>query len=161
MRRPARACWACGPWPSSSLRAGPRSGSRITLRQPRRTLSLPTSTALTEAAKLADELARDRSLVDRARRDLPEAHAVVAGYPLSPAAIVGEGDMRVAFDRATRLLEVTRTGVGRFTHLCLENDEGAIALVVYGDGRILAATGPRGKSVRLLTALSAALRTAA
>ncbi len=127
---------------------------------PRRTLSLPTGTALTEAAKLADELARDRSLVERARRHLPDAHAVVAGYPLTPAGIVGEGDMRAAFDRAARLLEVNRTGVGRFTHLCLETDEGAIAMVVYGDGRILAATGPRGKSLRLMTALSAALRTA-
>jgi len=125
---------------------------------PRRTLSLPTAAALTEAAKLADELARDRVLVERARRDLPAAHAVVAGYPLSPAAIVGEGTIRPAFDRAARLLEVNRAGVGRFTHLCLETDEGAIALVVYGEGRLLAATGPRGQSVRLLTALSAALR---
>lgn len=125
---------------------------------PRRTLSLPTATALTEAAKLADELARDRALVQRSRRDLPAAHAVVAGYPLSPAAIIGEGDMRAAFDRAARLLEVNRAGIGRFTHLCVETDEGATALVVYGEGRILAATGPRGQSVRLLTALSAALR---
>lgn len=126
----------------------------------RRTLSLPTITALTEAAKLADELARDRVLVERARRDLPGALAVVAGYPLSPAAIVGDGDMRAAFDRAARLVEVNRAGIGRFTHLCLETEEDAIALVVFGEGRILAATGARGKSVRLLTALSAALRAA-
>ncbi len=125
----------------------------------RRTLSLPTATALTEAAKLADELARDRALVERARRALPGARAVAAGYPLSPASIVGDGDVRATFDRAARLLEVNRTEIGRFTHLCLENDEGAIALVVYGQGRLLAATGPRGTSVKLLTALAASLRT--
>ncbi len=124
----------------------------------RRTLSLPTSAALTEAAKLADERARDRDLVTQVRRAVPEARAVVAGYPPSPGAVVGDGDLREAFATGTRLLEANRAQVGRFTHLCLENDAGAVALAVYGEGRLLVATGPRGKSMTLLAALAAALR---
>jgi hypothetical protein len=128
-------------------------------RPPRkRTLSLPTATALTEAAKLADELDRDRTLVARVRHALPAARAVAAGYPPSPGAIVGEGPMREAFDTACRLLEANRPQVGRFSHLCLEPEEGALAIVMYGEGRLLVATGDRGTSLRLLAALSAAVR---
>lgn len=124
----------------------------------RRTLSLPTTAALTEAAKLADELARDGELVRRARAALPDALGIAAGYPLSPGAIVGHGDHHGAFDIGARLLEANRAQVGRFTHLCLENDAGAVALVVYGEGRVLVATGARGKSMTLLAALAATLR---
>ena len=137
-----------------------RGSFRVEPYQPprRRTLSLPTTAALTEAAKLADELARDRELVTQVRHSVPEARAVVAGYPPSPGAIVGDGDLRQAFDTGTKLLEANRAQVGRFTHLCLENDEGSVALAVYGEGRLLVATGPRGKSMTLLAALAAALR---
>ncbi len=124
----------------------------------RKTLMLPAATALTEAAKLLDELGRDRKLVASARKLVPAARAVVAGYPLSRAPNCGDGDSGNAFGVACRLFEANRTVLGKVTHLCAEGESEAVALVTYGEGNLLAATGNTGQSLKLLAALAQALR---
>lgn len=124
----------------------------------RRTLMLPAATALTEAAKLIDELERDRKLVALVRRAAPGAHSVVTGYPLSQSPSFGDGDATKAFGLACRLFEANRAVLSQVSHLCVEGDRSAVALVIYGEGNLLAATGGAGQSLKLLAALAQAVR---
>lgn len=124
----------------------------------RKTLMLPAATALTEAAKLLDELDRDRALVSLVRKAAPNARAVVTGYPLSQAATFGEGDVAPAFALATKLFEANRSVLSKVSHLSAEGDGVAVALVTYGEGNLLAATGASGQSLKLLAALAQAVR---
>ncbi len=124
----------------------------------RKTLNIPAATGLTEAAKLLDEIERDRGLVDAAHEACPSAHGIASGYPLSPTPSYGVGDMTQAFTAGRRLLEATRGAVSKLSHLCVEGEDGSVAVVVYGDGNLLAAHGPTGQSLRLLAGLSRAVR---
>ncbi len=124
----------------------------------RRTLATPVATALTEATKLLDEVARDRVLLDAVLRTFPDVRGVATGYPLGQAAGVGRGDAATAFELARRLLEANRGVLGKITHLCAESEDGAVAVVAYGEGNLLAATAAPGKSLRLLAALAQAVR---
>jgi DNA-binding IclR family transcriptional regulator len=71
---------------------------------------------------------------------------------------VGHGDAATAFELARRLLEANRGVLGKITHLCAESEDGAVAVVAYGEGNLLAATAAPGKSLRLLASLAQAVR---
>lgn len=144
----------------AQLLAAEEGGIRVEpYRAPRRsTLSVSAATALTEATKRIDELARDRALVQAVARALPEVRGVAAGYPLDHTPSAGYGDAAETFRLATALLDAHRAVVGAVTHLSSESEAGAVALVRYGEQNVLAATAASGKSLRLLAALAQSLR---
>lgn len=127
---------------------------------PRKTIHLPTATAVTEAMRLVDEQARDRDLLDRVRRAFPAVEAAAVGYVLAqaPNLAFGPGSDEL-FALATGLLERNRDALGKLTHLSLEADLGAVALLRYGESNLLIARAPRGKSMVLLGTLVKLMRT--
>jgi hypothetical protein len=124
----------------------------------RRTVHVPTAAALTEAARLIDEQRRDGALLDAVQAQCPEASGVAVGYAPSERPAETRGDGTVAFGLALRALDALRPLAGRVSHLAVEGEGRAIAALRFGDGHVLCAAGPRGRSVALLSALAAAIR---
>lgn len=124
----------------------------------RKTIHLPTTSAITEAARLHDERRRDQTLVQSVQQGCPSCDSVAIGYPLAqtPSFAVGDGDE--VFAVAKGLLEQNRELLGRITHLSLENDRHGYALLVFGEGNLLAGRVPPGKSLVLLAAMAKAVR---
>jgi hypothetical protein len=132
-------------------------------RQPsRRTVHVPTTAALAEAARLIDEQRRDRTLLGAVSEACPDALGIAVGYALNDAPTVASGDGATAFAIGLALLESSRPAVGPATHLCVEGERHAHAVVTFGEGHVVAAHAPRGRSMVLLSGLAKALkRTAA
>lgn len=138
--------------PSVDFEVGPYSAPN------RKTIHLPTTSAVTEAARLNDERARDARLVSAVREACPLCDSVAIGYTLSQAPHYQVGDGGEVFAVAKGIIEQNRDLLGRISHLSVENDRCGYALVIFGEGNLLAGRVPKGKSLVLLAALARAVR---
>ncbi|CAN5735010.1 hypothetical protein BH23DEI1_BH23DEI1_07050 [soil metagenome] len=125
----------------------------------RRTLHVSTAAALTEAARVIDEQRRDGRLLEAVITACPDALGVATGYLLNDAPTRTQGDGVAAFARGVALVEAVKATVSGVTHLCVEAESHAFAIVVYRDGQVLAAHAPRGRSLMLLSSLAKAVKT--
>jgi hypothetical protein len=124
----------------------------------RKTIHLPTTSAVTEAARLNDERSRDEVLVRSVQEACPSCDSIVIGYSLSQAPSFATGERSEVFTIAKGLLEQNRDLLGKITHLSVENDGHGYALLVFGEGNLLAGRVPQGKSLVLLAAMAKAVR---
>ncbi len=127
---------------------------------PRRTVHVSTPAALTEAARLVDEGRRAAEVLRRIVADVPDVLGAAIGYPLNEAPATTHGDGAHAFGVAKELLELARAQVGTASHLAVEGERHAFAILRYGEGNVVAAHAPRGRSLVLLAALTKAVRSA-
>ncbi len=125
---------------------------------PRRTVHVPTPAALTEAARLVDETRREASLLRTVADAVPDVLGLAVGYPLNDAPTTTLLDGATAFGVAKELLEGARVRVGTASHLAIEGDRHAFAALRFGEGSVVAAFAPRGRSLLLLSALTKAVR---
>jgi hypothetical protein len=125
---------------------------------PRRTVHVSTPAALTEAARLVDEGRRASEVLRRIVQDVPDVLGAAIGYPLNEAPATTHGDGAHAFGVAKELLELARGQVGTASHLAVEGERYAFAILRYGEGNVVAAHAPRGRSLVLLAALTKAVR---
>ncbi|MFN2321339.1 MAG: DUF4388 domain-containing protein [Trueperaceae bacterium] len=125
---------------------------------PRRTVHVSTPAALTEAARLVDEGRRAAEVLRRIAADVPDVLGAAIGYPLNEAPATTHGDGARAFGVAKELLELVRGQVGTASHLAVEGDRHAFAILRFGEGNVVAAHAPRGRSLVLLAALTKAVR---
>lgn len=124
----------------------------------RRTVHVPTPAAITEAARLVDETRREAALLRTVADAVPDVLGLAVGYPLNDAPTTTLGDGATAFVVAKELLEGARSRVGNASHLAIEGDRHAFAALRFGEGSIVAAFAPRGRSLLLLAALTKAVR---
>lgn len=124
----------------------------------RRTVHVATATALTEASRLIDEQRRDLGLLAHVAAACPDATGIAVGYALTEQPADVHGDGVAAFTAAVALLEAVRPSAGAVSHLALEGERAALAVVRLGRDRLLAAQAPRGRSVVLLSALAKAVK---
>jgi CheY-like chemotaxis protein len=124
----------------------------------RKTIHLPTTSAVTEAARLNDEQSRDEQLVDTIREACPSCDTLVIGYPLAQAPSFGMGESDELFVIAKGLIEQNRDLLGRVTHVSIENDRHGYAMMLFGEGNLIAGRVPQGKSLVLLAALARAVK---
>ena len=124
----------------------------------RKTIHLPTTSAVTEAARLNDERSRDEVLVQSVQQACPTCDSIAIGYSLSQAPSFATGESAEVFTIAKGLLEQNRDLLGKITHLSVENDRYGYALIVFGEGNLLAGRVPQGKSLVLLAAMAKAVR---
>lgn len=124
----------------------------------RRTVHVPTAAALTEAARLVDEAARAGEVLRRVAAEVPDVLGAAVGYPLNEAPTTVHGDGAHAFTVAKELLELARGRVGVASHLAVEGERHAFAALRFGEGNVIAAHAPRGRSLVLLAALTKAVR---
>lgn len=124
----------------------------------RRTLHVPTAAALTDAARLIDEQRRDAALLDAVRAGCSDTTGVAVGYPLSEQPSDSRGEGQSAFTLGVQLFDAIKHPAGQVSHLALESERHAVAAVRFGEGRVLAALAPRGRSMVLLSALSKAIK---
>ena len=124
----------------------------------RRTVHVSTPAALTEAARLVDEGRRGAEVLRRIVADVPDVLGAAIGYPLNEAPATTHGDGARAFGVAKELLELVRGQVGTASHLAVEGERHAFAILRYGEGNVVAAHAPRGRSLVLLAALTKAVR---
>jgi hypothetical protein len=124
----------------------------------RRTVHVSTVAALTEAARLIDEQRRDRLLLEAVRTACPDALGVATGYLLNEAPAEVSGDGVTSFAQGVTLIEAVKGAVTGISHLSVESEAHAHAIVVYGDGHVLAAHAARGRSLVLLSALAKAVK---
>ena len=118
----------------------------------RRTVHVATAVALTEAARVLDEQRRDAKLLDAIEVATRATGIAVANAPSErPTATRGAGE--AAFALAVAALAALKPATGPVSHLALETDQGALAVLRSGDGRLLVATATRGRSLTLLSAL--------
>ena len=127
----------------------------------RATVNLPASTALTEAARLADEHRRGRQLIATVADACRATRAVTVGYLHGSNCEDGRGDKEVLYQRAKALLTTVRDlAGGRPQQLLLATDSSAIAICVYAEDQLLAAEAPGEAGERLLKAVTAAIDSA-
>lgn len=125
-------------------------------RPPKRaTIGLPVATAMTEAARLADEQQRYAELMAAVRRECPAVTDMAAGY-LRGALSQGYGGAADLFDLAQKLLEHP-LGIGRVTELSLTSESSALVLSLFGDDNLLAAKAPAEFRGRLYAAVHSAV----
>lgn len=124
----------------------------------RRTVHVATAAGLTEASRLIDEQRRDATLLDSVAAACPDATGIAIGYALAEQPSDQRGDGAEAFGAAVGLLEAVRPRAGLASHLSVEGERAALAVVRLGQDRLLAAQAPRGRSVVLLSALAKALK---
>lgn len=124
----------------------------------RKTVHLPTTAALTEAARLADERRRDIGLVEAVLTRCPDATAVFTGYPLASTFTHGVGEAQQLFATAGALLERNRDLLStQVRDLAVTTDGTAYVLAQYGEGNLLAASAPTPRRFALLDAVHGAL----
>lgn len=148
----------------AELLASPAIDFRVLPYRPpeRATINLPVTAALGEAARYLDERRRDQTAVRRVLSRFPTARAVAAGYYLAGEPLAGHGEAEELFVTARKLLARNREhGTGAVRALSLDAADGAYALCIFGEDRLLAALGPAGSAAPLLAEVERAARAAA
>jgi CheY-like chemotaxis protein len=108
----------------------------------RPSINLPASSALTEAARIADELDRFQIFIDKTRKACPSIIAIAIGYPLNATPILGYGDAAL-FQKAKIIIEKNRDILGKLSQFFGLSDQGAFAFVTFGEsGNIIVAAAP-------------------
>jgi len=129
-------------------------------RPPSRSVNLPIMTALTEASRQRDEALRNRRLLAAVKEGHPEATGLAVGYPVNVAPDDGLADGAVAHGLLVRYADATKgvAAIGRPTHLALEGDGVAWALMALRNGLYLSGTTARGRSLNLLATMVKCVR---
>jgi hypothetical protein len=123
----------------------------------RNSINLPVATALTEAARLADEERRYQKMIDDIVRLCPAVTAIAIGYPLATAPIQGFGNATDLFQRAKDLLSRSREALGdKAIELLISSEQVSLALVSLNEGNIMVASGPLKARGALFKALKEA-----
>ncbi len=127
---------------------------------PRLSINLPFMTALTEATRQRDEGVRNRRLLAAVKEGHPEATGLAVGYPVNavPDDVLEDGAL--AHGLSYRYAEVTKgvAGIGQPTHLALEAQGIAWALMALRNGLLLTGTTSRGRSLNLLATMVKCVR---
>jgi CheY-like chemotaxis protein len=108
----------------------------------RPSINLPASSALTEAARMADELKRFQTFIDKVRKACPSVTAVAIGYPLNATPLQGFADATVLFQKAKTVLEKNRDTLGKLNQFFGLSEQGAFAFATFGEGHMLVASAP-------------------
>jgi CheY-like chemotaxis protein len=113
----------------------------------RPSINLPASSALTEAARISDELDRFQIFIDKTRKACPSITAIAIGYPLNATPIQGYGDIVTLFQKAKTIIEKNRDTLGKLGQFFGLSEQGAFAFVTFGEGGniIVAAAPPNAK----------------
>jgi Domain of unknown function (DUF4388) len=113
----------------------------------RPSINLPASSALTEAARISDELDRFQIFIDKTRKACPSITAIAIGYPLNATPIQGYGDTITLFQKARTIIEKNRDTLGKLGQFFGLSEQGAFAFVTFGEGGniIVAAAPPNAK----------------
>lgn len=127
----------------------------------RPTINMPATTALTEAARLADEQGRYKQLIDAVKHSCPATDALATGYLLAKAPQMGHGDADGLFRKAQKILGGERSlWDGKLSVLYASTDTRALAVVLFGDDNLLAAQAPAQHREQLFEAVRQALELA-
>ena len=124
---------------------------------PRPTINLPVTTAMTEAARLADEQRRYQTLVEAVQRACPSVSAVMAGYLMEAGPSQGYGDAAALFVEVKTLLSYGEPMGGKLQELLVASETSALALKRFGDDNILAAKAPTKDRAKLYEAVQSAV----
>jgi len=129
-------------------------------RPPRASVNLPIMTALTEATRQRDEALRNRRLLAAVKEGHAEATGLAIGYPLNAAPDEALEDGAAAHGLLYRYADATKglAGIGQPTHLALEGQGVAWALMALRNGLVLSGTTARGRSLNLLATMVKAVR---
>jgi hypothetical protein len=145
----------------SSLLQLPESAFQVAAYRPppRMTVNLTIATALTEAARLADETRRFAALAGEVQALCPEARAVAVGGTDHGAPFQGLGDVPELSKNARALLESHRAILGGVLQdaLLVVGDR-VLVLNVFGEGRLLAAEAPASARAKLYRAVQSAIK---
>ncbi len=110
---------------------------------PRPTINLPVTTAMTEAARLADEQRRYQSLIDAVKDACPSVSAVATGYLMGGGPSQGYGDADTLFGEVKALLSnCSEPAGGKLQELLIASETSALALQRFGGDNVVAARAP-------------------
>lgn len=125
---------------------------------PRPSINLPTSSAMTEAARLADEANRFKNLVSGVQRLCPATCAVAVGYLSATIPAQGAGDAERIFTLAKDLLERNRAALGeKPREIILDTGKDSYILTTFGVSTLLIAQAPAASKTNLYRAVKEAL----
>ena len=125
----------------------------------RLSINLPVAGALTEAARMADEVGRFQSFINMVRKACPSTQAIAIGYPLNPLPSASFGQANDLFHKAKTLLEKNREILGSKPNLMLiATDQSTFALTSFGEGNILVSMAPNNAKETLLKAVKEAIQ---
>jgi len=117
-------------------------------------INLPADTAMTEAARIADEEAKYLKLLVSLRQICPSITDIAIGYPMSSKPIHGYGDSEKLFELSKVLLEKGREAIkGRLNEFFLSTDSVSYSLTHLDEGNLLIASAPAKDRLRLQEAL--------
>ena len=146
----------------SDLIALPESDYRVLAYEPpgRSTINLTTVTALTEAARLADEQGRYELLLEAISERCPALNSSAIGQATATRPALGTGNAGRLFSAAKHLLEAGREmSGGQARELLFASDEEVTVIVVFGD-TLLAAQGPSSLKAKLYRAVHECVKNA-
>ncbi len=124
----------------------------------RPSINMPATSALTEAARISDELDRFQIFIDKTRKACPSITAIAIGYPLNAAPVAGYGDTATLFQKAKAIIEKNRDTVGKLNQFFSLSEQGAFAFVTFGEnGNIIVATAPTNAKDALYKAVKEAV----
>jgi Domain of unknown function (DUF4388) len=124
----------------------------------RPSINLPASSALTEAARISDELDRFQIFIDKTRKACPSITAIAIGYPLNAAPVQGYGDATTLFQKAKTIMDKNRDTLGKLNQFFGLSEQGAFAFVTFGEGgNIIVAAAPTNAKDALYKAVKDAV----
>lgn len=125
----------------------------------RPTVNLPAATAMTEAARLADETRRYQQLISDVKAHCPAVYDAATGYLLADKPNQGQGNAVELFQLARDLLERNRHGLNaKPSELLVVYGQNAVMLQRFGDDNVLVARAPAARRARLYQAVRLALQ---
>ena len=121
---------------------------------PRPTINLPVTTAMTEAARLADEQRRYQDLIDAVRDACPSVSAVTTGYLMGGSPSQGYGDSDALFGEVKALFSsYSEPAGGKLQELLIASETSVLALQRFGDDNVVAARAPAKDRAHLYEAV--------
>ena len=124
----------------------------------RSSINLPTSSAITEAARLADESGRFETVLAELQRLCPAVSAAAVGYASATTPAQGSGDAEILFTLAKNLLLSNRATLGeKLKEISLDTDQDSFVVVAFGSSALLVARAPVGSKTHLYLAVQEAL----
>ena len=139
--------------PDSEFRVVPYKTSQ------RPSVNLPVTTALTEAARIADESTRFTSLLSAIQTGCPQATAVAVGYPMSSTPSQSVGDNPRLFAMAKSLFNASQDASGeRVKDMLFVTDKASYVLNLFGDNNLVVAQAPVAAKAKLYRAVHEALK---
>ncbi len=126
----------------------------------RPSINLPTSSAVTEAARLADESGRFETVLAELLRLCPGVSAAAVGYASAPAPAQGAGDAAALFTLAKSLLTSNRAALGENPkEINIDTDKDSFVLLTFGASALLVAQAPVRTKTHLYVAVQEVLST--